>query len=346
MKTTSKYLIFILLVAFLSNTSKGQDKDKFEKTFMKETDSTKVKLSNKFKNISKLSYYPDTLPKWFFKPPVNTSNYIYAVGISDPDMEPVKAKELAIHRAKAMAGLYLNAKLQYYKDIYTSNKESGKYTDYRQRYETYFKVSSIGKVDDASFTLVDSHITRYNESMILIRYSPKSLSEAGSNYLSTVGTVLYIEAQVGDAFEVQAEYELQSKFRQPDSKYQIAHYLYREKGSQFLSNSQFLGKVVEFPVYIYKYVSPEIKPSTPPLTSYNGLWSRYTREFLRYLTLNTEQTKIRIKNMGQKYNPENANLIREIASYFAQIKLNGIVFERDSVKLDLIIDENLTSTNK
>ncbi len=332
-------IIFSALTTFLTGNLSGQDKTSFEKTFLKETQGAEEDKSIKFKNISSLSYYPDTLPSWFFTPPQSSINCIYAVGVSDPDMEPAKAKEMAIHRAKAMAGIYLNVKMQYYRDVYTSEKQNGNYTDYRQRFDTYFKVSSLQKINDASFAIVDSHMTRYNESMILIKYAPESFPEIESNMLSVVGTVLYVEAQVEDAFEIQAEFELLSALRQPEQQMQSAHFLYREKGNKFLSNSEYLNSPVDFPVYIYKYASPEWNKNTPPLISYNGLWSKFTRELLRDLTLKTEQTKIKIRQLGEKYNPAMSNLSREIVSYFAQLKLNGIVFERDSMKLNLSITE-------
>jgi len=331
----------LLLITLLPNSSNGQNSSSFEKIFLSETSESQNRTSNKFKNISKLSYYPDTLPSWFFTPPQSTLDCIYAVGISDPDMESSKAKKMAIHRAKAMAELYLNAKLQYFRDVYTSEKESGRYSDYRQRFDTYFKISSASKFDSTAFAVVDSHLTRYNESMILIKYSPKTLENA-SNVLSVVGTVLYIEAQVEDAFEVQAEYELLSALRQPDNPIQSAHFLYREKGNKFLSSSEFVNDQIEFPVYIYKYVAPNCEKNTPPLVSYNGLWSKFTRELLRNLTLTTQQTKIRIKNLGEKYNPATSNLSRETVSFLAQLKLNGIVFERDTMKLNLSVNEIFT----
>lgn len=337
-------ILVTLLIAFTSGNSTGQS-DAFEKIFQKETQGTENSASTKFKNITQLSYYPDTLPAWFFTPPSSTLNSIYAIGISDPDMEPAKATEMAIHRAKAMVGLYLNAKMQYYRDVYTSEKESESYSEYRQRFDTYFKVSSLSNIDDASFAVADSHMTRYNESMILLKYSPRSLQDAGRNRLLVVGTVLYIEAQVEDAFEVQAEYELLSAFREPEKQTQSAHFLYREKGNKFLSNSEYLNSTVDFPVYVYKYISPDCNINTAPLVSYNGLWSKFTREMLRCLTLTTEQTKIRIKNLGEKYNPATSNLSREIVSYLAQLKLNGIVFERDSMKLNLIVNEIVSDNN-
>ncbi len=334
----------IILITFISSNSFGQNND-FKNIFQKETQGLQNDSSTKFKNITRLSFYPDTLPSWFFAPPTSTTNAIYAVGISDPDMDSTKAREMAIHRAKAMVGLFLNAKMQYYRDVYTSEKQSGEYSNYRQRFDTYFKVSSLSKIDDASFAVVDSHITRYNESMILMKYSPKSFQDVGKNTLFVVGTVLYVEAQVEDAFEVQAEYELLSAIREPEKQSQSAHFLFREKGNKFLSNSEYLNSTVDFPVYIYKYVSPDCNKNTPPLVSYNGLWSKFTREMLRTLTLTTEQTKIKMKNLGEKYNPAMSNLSREIVSYLAQLKLTGIVFERDSMKLYLIVNE-IISQNK
>jgi hypothetical protein len=332
-------ILTFTLITLITGNLLGQNKNDFEKTFLKETEGSQNNSSTKFKNITKYSYYPDTLPEWFFTPPPSTLNCIYAVGVSDPDMEPVKAKEIAIHRAKAMAGLYLNAKMQYYRDVYTSESESGQYTDYRQRFDTYFKVSSLSKIDDASFAVVDSHLTRYNESLVLIKYSPESLRETTNKMLSVIGTVLYVEIQVDDAFDVQAEYELLSALQEPENKKQSAHFLYREKGNKFLSNSEYLDSTIDFPVYTYKYTQPNGNLNTQPLTSYNGLWCKFTQELLRDLTLTTEQTKIKIKTLGQKYNPSMANLTREIVSYFAQLKLNGIVFEGDTMKLKLSVNE-------
>ncbi len=334
----------IVLTILLTGNSHSQS-NTFIKTFEKETSGNNDEQSVKFKNVTKLSFYPDTLPSWFFEPPKSTPDCIYAIGISDPDMVSQKAKEMAFHRAKAIANIYLGTKLQYYRDVYTSEKESGRYTNYRQRFDTYFKITSLNKTRDCDFAIVDSHLTRYNESLILIKYEPKQL-EQKNELLSVIGTVLYIEAQVDDAFEVQAEYELRSAFMQPEQKLISAHSLYREKANKFLAYSQFLDSINDFPVFIYKYASPKWDKNTQPLVSYNGLWSKFTREMLRYLTLETEQTKVRIKNLGEKYNPAMTNLARQIVSYNAQLKLNGIEFANDSVKLKFVINEIETEIKK
>lgn len=342
----AKYLVVLLGFSLVPSCLISQNKTAFEKIFEKETGGIVSEESVQFKNISKVSFYPDTLPNWFFTPPQSTQNTIYAVGISDPDMEPAKAKEMAIHRAKALAGLYVNTRFQYYRDVYTSEQESGRYTTYRQRFDTYFKISSTLKTNDESFAVVDSHMTRYNESLVLVKLILDNSQSAILEQQSAVGTVLFVEAQVGDAFEVQAEYDLLSAFRQPDKEIKSAHFLYREKGNKFLSNSEYLNNTIEFPVYIYKYTSPMGDKNTQPLVSYNGLWSKFTREMLRTLTLTTEQTKTHIKNLGEKNNPSLSNLAREIVSFKANLKLNGIVFERDSMKLSFNVNEIISENNK
>ncbi len=329
-------LAFVLTIFMLNKTN--AQSDTFIKIFEKETSGNTSNESVKFKNIKQFSFYPDTLPSWFFNLPEGNQNCFYTVGISDPDMEPNKAKEMAMHRAKAIACLFNGSKLQYYRDVYTSEKESGKYTDFRQRFDTYFKVSSLNKVNNYDFALIDSHLTRYNEALVLVKCNIIPLDERNESQ-SVVGTVIYIENQVENAYEVQAEYELRSSFLQPEKSIISAHSLYREKGNKFLAYSQFLDSIHEFPVYLYKYASPKWDKNSQPLVCYNGLWSKFTREMLRFLTLETEQAKVKVKNLGEKHNPALTNLTRQIVSYKAQFKLNGIDFANDTFKLNLVVNE-------
>jgi len=340
MKQFYSTFFFTCIIVFISGNSWGQNEKAFEKIFLKETqNSENSSTSAKFRNIKSFSYYPDTLPSWFFNPPSTTPECIYAVGISDPDMNPAKAKELAIYRAKVMAVIYNFAKLQYFRDSYTSEEQSGRYVNTRVRFDTFFKISAASKFDDESFAVVDSHMTRYNEAMILIKYSPKTIQDEASKMLSVVGKVLYIEAQVGSAIEDQAQYEVLSVLKPYQNQIQTSHFIYTEKGDRFSSTSDFLDSTINFPAYLYKYASPAWANNTPPMSAYNGLWSKFTRELFYRLTITTEQTKTKVKNLGESYNPQSANLSREVVSYLAQIKLNGIEFERDTMKLKLNVNE-------
>lgn len=329
----------ILLLISLSNIGFAQDQKKFNEILEKETSSkSSPQNNNKFRNITNLSYYPDTLPSWFFSMPTNGVEY-YALGISDPDMELPKAKELALIRAKSCALMFSNAKIQYFRDIYTSAQEAGRYTNLRQRFDTYFKISASSTLSNAMFAVVDTHFTRYNEYLVLIKYTPNMEVTDSTFNLTAIGTSLFIEASVDDAYEDQAEYEMMFTQQPPQGEPQKAHFLHREKGSRFLSYSAFHGLENEYPVYLYSYASPSWTTARHAFTSYNGLWSVYTREFLNYLTLNSQQSSIKLKNMGEQYSSELSTLTREIASFTARLNINGINFDSDTLKLNIQVEE-------
>jgi hypothetical protein len=340
-----KYLVSIICffstLFVFSDIVNAQSKEEFEKIFIKETEGKghNIELGS-FKNVSRLSYYPDTLPSWFFSPPQSTADYIYSIGISDPDQTPEEATLQAIYRAKSMAVLLNKAQIQYFRDVYTTEYQEGKQTNYRQRFDTYFKISATGSADSSSFSIIDQHFTRYNEAIVLIRYSFSSHEiRDAMPMMSTLGTVLYIEAQVGEAFEPQAEYEIISALRVPNSTLITAQFTYREKGNRFLVISEFMDKDMDFPLFIYKYSNPSWSPNTQPLVSYNGLWSFFTQEFLRHLTLTTEQSSIKIKTLGEQYSPQMSNLSREVAIKTAKMFINGIEFGEDSIGFNIYLKE-------
>ncbi len=340
MNIKSTYLVFLFFLVSLSGF--GQTEKDFERIFEKETQAKESGKygSERFKNVTQLSFYPDTLPTWFFSLPASSSGKVYALGISDPDLTVEEASAQALHRAKSMAILFEKAKIQFFRDVYTTEQVDGRYTTYRQRFDTYFKISAAVYANDENFSIVNQHLTRYNEAIVLISYTPlANISEKATQMLSSVGTVLFIEAQVGDAFEPQAEYELLSAHKKVGELPQNGRFLYREKGNRFLSMSEFLDVEYSFPLYNYKYCSPLWPANTMPLICYSGLWSYYTREMLKYLTISTEQAKIKIRTLGSTKTSDNANLSREIAIMNAKVHLIGIDFGVDSIGFNINLQE-------
>lgn len=328
-----------LLLVLFTLTAKGQ-KEAFEKIFEKETRPNEFASYGKFKNIERVSFYPDTLPSWFFKPPTSSSESIFAIGISDPDLTPEEAIFQAMHRAKSMAILQHKAYIQYYRDVYIVAYTEQAYKGYGQRFDTYFKLSAAAQADSSCFTTEKVHLTRYNEAVVLLRYSPsRSSTTDPSLKISTVGTALYIEAQIDNVFEPQAEYEFVTKHTSPRGIDINSHFTYREKGRRFLAISQFMGNDRDYPMYNYKYSNPSWASNTEPLISYNGLWSIYSKKLLRQLTLNTEETSINIRSLDEMYSPEMRNLTREVATKTARMYINGIEFGVDSIGFDLSVIE-------
>lgn len=336
------FFFLAILFHLLKIDANGQSKEEFEKIFLKETEgSNSGPKFGKFKNIDQLSYYPDTLPSWFFAPPQATLNHIYAIGISDPDLTPNDAAYQALHRAKTMAVLYNKAQIQYFRDIYSVEYSEGSRKMYGQRFDTYFKLSSSGIADSSCFKIENHHFTRYNEAIVLIRYTPLNNETKSMNneLISMVGTALYIEAQVGDAFEPQAEYEFTTVIRSPKVPIQSSQFTFRQKGNRFLSISEFQGENHDFPLFTYKYANPSWPSNTNPLVSYNGLWSIYSKLFLRQLSLETEQSSVRIRTLEEQYSPQMRNLSREVAIKTAKMQINGIEFGSDSISFDIHLQE-------
>ena len=90
----------------------------------------------KFMHIARLSYYPDSLPGWFFNPPLSSGDVFYAIGVSDPDMTKDSANMQALERAKGMIAFQVDSKIQYFRDIYNIERVSGRYTETRSIHTT------------------------------------------------------------------------------------------------------------------------------------------------------------------------------------------------------------------
>lgn len=343
MKLHSLRYAFIALFIPLAMSSINviaQSKEAFEKIFDKETQSSQMVGYGKFRTIERVSFYPDTLPSWFFRPPVSTGSIIYAIGISDPDLTPEEAAFQALHRARSMAVMFNKTLFQYFRDVYTVEYNEGRYKDFGQRFDTYLKLSGSAFADSNCFTIEKYHITRYNEAIVLVSYKPATGRRASrGDQISTIGTALYIEAQIGQAFEPQAEYEIATKHAFRNGSAATSNFTYREKGKRFLAISEFLGKNNDFPIYNYKYVDPNWPKNSQPLITYNGLWSVFTKKFMRQLILETEETSVYIKSLGESYDKETRNISREIVTKTARMHINGIEFGEDSIRFDLEIVE-------
>ncbi len=343
----NRIVLFIGIFCFSSLwfKSASQTKEEFEKIFIQETEDKKKEESSgpNFKNIKNLSYYPDTLPSWFFTMPQAGKGTIYAIGVSDPDLTPEEAANQALFRAKTMAGMYNKSKFQYFKDIYTSEQTDDQYHKYQQRFDTYFKVTSNIQTSDNCFKIVDQHFTKYNEAIVLIQYdlvdSDRSSKNEKTLQVSSEGTVLYIELQVEEAFEPQAEYEVVSGIKTPYQEPQTAKFKYVTKANKYYSESTFLGKIVEFPYYYYKYANPNLPQNSEPYYCPTGLWSELTRSLMKQIMQNVENNSVKIKSVGQQYNPEITNLTREVAIKNARMYLNGIEFGNDAIDFNIEIED-------
>lgn len=342
----SKYpagiLLFFLFHLIAIPIYSQQPSRHFLDIFERETQATRQESQfGNFRNIKHISYFPDTLPVWFFESPHASENKHYSIGISDPDMAPEEAFRQAWHRAKILSTFTNKARFEYYRDVFTSDQlQTGRH--YMQRFDTFFRITADCFADSASFTLIDSHFTRYNESIVLVAYSSpgvKPETQLPSLNLSATASVLFIEARIGDAFEPQASYDLETEICSHTESLEVSHFSSIRKGNRSSTTSFWKDKEIDTPYFVYRYTNPTWEPLTRPFSSYRGLWASYLRHLLEFVALSFEQSNVSLRTVSESTEPGARDLIREIASLNARLMISGLDFKPNEIVFDLTIEE-------
>jgi len=339
-----KYLVLSLLIVFVCTPilNAQEPSQHFRDVFERETQSVHQNHQyGDFRNIGFLSFFPDTLPHWFFNPPQSTLATSYAIGISDPDLTREQALDQAYMRAKLLAVLFNSSTLSYIRDIFTSSRDGVYQRGYRQRFDTFFRLTASELADSSQFNVIEQYITRYNEAVVLLSFtpSPGNIARESMFKFSAVASVLYIEAQIGEVFEPQSSYDLNAEVLYPDAPSIAASYSATKKGNREQTFSVFGGEEIRFPLFVYRYSHPLWPPHTRPLVSHHGLWAMYMRQMLQHITLTTEQQTIRLRSLGQQTEPESTDMAREISSKRARLNLNSIEFTTDDILFDITIEK-------
>jgi hypothetical protein len=343
-KASHKNSIFLVaaMLLYISGNAYSQapaPSTHFRNVFEKETKSKPDSYAfGNFKNIGYLSFFPDTLPAWFFNPPQNDLHRVYAVGISDPDLKPEEAFSQALYRAKTLAVLFNTSRVEYFRDVFTSAAEGDRYRGYRQRFDTYFRISASQMADSLQFTVLDQHLTRYNESIVLLAYTPATTTGAKFSRISAMASMLYIEAQVGDAFEPQSSYDLVSEIQHSGMDSEKAAFNATRKGNREQTTSIYLENEIRFPLFVYRYSNPVWESYTKPMVCHSGLWGIYIRQMLEHITLTTEQTNLQMRSINQQSEPQATDLAREISAKNMRINLIGLDIAPSGINFNIRLD--------
>ena len=292
--------------------------------------------SVRFQHIDQLSYFPDTLPSWFFNPPLSGGDDFYAIGISDPDMTRDSAMAQALQRAKGMLAIEVDTKVQYFRDIYKVELVSGKYATEGQKYDTYYKVASLMPFSESEMAAVDSHFTTFNEQMVLVHYT-LPLRDTTPNTLEAKATVVNLEFTINDVSELQEEYtvyffqDCADPARNSESSYN-----YRLRDWRFNYWSKTKSVVHAYPSYSYNYAGLDAYDSTVVITSYPGLWAAFLRGWMQELTYHAEQGKKLVRSIGDSYDPQSENIIRETSQCQGSFGLQSARIDGDKLQLNLL----------
>ncbi len=289
----------------------------------------------KFMHIERLSYYPDSLPSWFFNPPLSGGDEFFAIGISDPDMTKDSANMQALERAKGMIAFQVDSKIQYFRDIYNIERVSGRYTDQGQKYDTYYKITSTIPFSNPDFTVVDSHFTRFNEQVLLVKYLLPRIVKTGEE-VEAKASIVKLEFTLNNVFELQEEYDVNFFQDCSDPKLNtVNNYTYRLRDWRYSYTSQRQSKVHNYPSYAYKYYGPNEYDSTVVFSSYPGLWAGFVRGWMREMTGHAEQGRKFVRSIGDTYSPKSENIVRETSRIRGSFGFQGLRFSDEKLQVTL-----------
>ena len=242
----------------------------------------------------------------------------------------------ATERAKGLIALQVDSKIQYFRDIYNIERVSGKYTNQGQKYDTYYKISSNVPFYAPSFAVLDSHFTRYNEQIVLVKYSLPGKVEVVDE-IDTKASIVRLEFNMNSIFELQEEYDIYffADCKDP-AKNSESNYIYRLRDWHYSFTSTTKSKLHNYPSYSYKYYGLDENDSTIVFTSYPGLWAGLTRGWMREMTTHAEAGRKFVRSIGDSYSPKSENIVRETSRIRGSFGFQGTRLKEDKIQVNLL----------
>ncbi len=178
MKTMRLLIACLLLIAapVVSaqnvNTSKkteiDRNKEAYEEIFHKEV-GLEIFTTPNYQHL--LDLIPAYLPHWTFKGIENTRDTIWAVGISNPEMDEQEGLSQAQLRAKALIALALKSRLQYISDDFSKLAEQGRLRDLSAKFQDFTRLQAEFYQSPGQYTVAKSIRNKYGETIALVGYN-------------------------------------------------------------------------------------------------------------------------------------------------------------------------------
>jgi len=286
-----KHLLTVLLYFIITSLPAQLDKTKFEQVFGEEFEDSKY---SKRKSHSGVYQYtkPQMVPDWFINPPVTEGNEVFAIGISNPQMDTTEALYLAITRARVMANVLRKSTTQLLCDFF---QNEGNNTN-NIVFEHFGRINSFLPAND-KFEIVETYRNEFDETMVLIKY--KAPRKVKPEELNKIRLELYRnEIETGSRGSFESIYEIQVKSNEiamPDPM------LYRltELGPRFDVVNYIEGQKKEIPIYSLRYKGLPSQDSVEYTSFSHGLWNEYFRSVLLYIVTIAREKPENIQYMGE-----------------------------------------------
>lgn len=169
---------FLLTATIVSaqnvNTTKkseiDRNKEEYEKIFHKEVGLEMFTTPN-YQHL--LDLIPAYLPEWTFRGVERRRDTIWAVGISNPEMDEQAGLLQAELRAKALIALALKSQLQYISDDFSKLAEQGRLRDLSAKFQDFTRLEAELNPPACNFTVTNTFRNKYGETIVLVGYNQR-----------------------------------------------------------------------------------------------------------------------------------------------------------------------------
>ncbi len=289
---------------------------------------------------SKIVYHPATLPDWFLNLPGSGESTVYAVGISDPGMEPAEAYSLAVLRAKAVLALLLRPRVTVLTDNYAGQQTAPASDRFVTKYVNFYRLLAVLEAAPGQIRVVESFTTAFGEAVVLLGYSPDSAETAVTDSLMLQIDFYQAERQSRNRFEMEEKCEMYglSKTAGSGQQVNIFYYYYRALNNRYEIVSRFNGKEVDFPLTVFRYLGQAAAGETESV-SYkltNGLWKAFLQSLIQNYAA-AASTDVDINQLTDQYTSSRQNLSRERLSLSPMLRLKALHVSNN--RLSVLLDK-------
>ncbi|GEM_PF-5331378 len=283
---------------------------------------------------------PQILPHWFHFPPASSKDTLYSIGISNPGMKKNKAMKLSRMRAKGIIAILHGTQIQNVRDVYSFKKQGSTSFSYKSTYQGMTRFQSQ-LACDSNFRVLDSCFTKYDEALVLMRYSkPKAglKSIKKSDTLHVTGELFnYSMTATRDnlhhlMLEMDLRYHHDSTTDHLSYQYRNYHGKYGIKG-QYNDSSLSVSKD-----YYYYKAGGNLKDTivNDAIRFPYGLWNQYYERLIRTITGISLEKSVTLEDLTQIYsNISKEELIRTISDNTLRFRINSNSILKNRMAIDM-----------
>ncbi len=290
-----RFVLWVIVILTALCTSAQFNQKEFKKVFDNELNQDS-KYTHRENHSSKYLYTMlQQVPDWFIHPPVASQNEIFAIGISDPEMDSVKAFEMALFRAKVVANLLHLSTTQLLCDFFLNELDHSS----NIVYEHFSRISAQMPIDDSSFFVTETYRNAYDETMVLIKYIPSK--KIKKNQSAKILFELYKnETESSVHGEYESVYELQVVWPHNGNSLKD-FYQFTEVGNRSDVVSQMGDTLHQIPIYSLIYTGIPGEDTLPSVILSHGLWKDFFNSTMTQIITKAREKPENVSYLSDDY---------------------------------------------